>query len=50
MTGTGSCVFAMFEHRQDALNVQALLPKDSISFVANGVSTSPLHRQFQAQV
>jgi 4-diphosphocytidyl-2-C-methyl-D-erythritol kinase len=50
MTGTGSCVFAMFEHRQDALNVQALLPKDSISFVANGVNTSPLHIQIQAQV
>jgi 4-diphosphocytidyl-2-C-methyl-D-erythritol kinase len=50
MTGTGSCVFAMFEHRQDALNVQALLPKDSISFVANGVSTSPLHSQIQAQI
>jgi 4-diphosphocytidyl-2-C-methyl-D-erythritol kinase len=50
MTGTGSCVFAIFEHRQDALNVQALLPENSISFVAAGVSTSPLHRQIQAQV
>jgi 4-diphosphocytidyl-2-C-methyl-D-erythritol kinase len=50
MTGTGSCVFAMFEHRQDALNVQALLPENSISFVAAGVSTSPLHSQIQVQV
>ncbi|PKG99175.1 4-(cytidine 5'-diphospho)-2-C-methyl-D-erythritol kinase [Paraglaciecola sp. MB-3u-78] len=50
MTGTGSCVFAMFDHRQEALNVQALLPKGSTSFVANGVNTSLLHSQIQAQV
>jgi 4-diphosphocytidyl-2-C-methyl-D-erythritol kinase len=50
MTGTGSCVFAMFDHRQEALNVQALLPKGSTSFVANGVNTSFLHSQIQAQV
>ena len=49
MTGTGSCVFAMFDHRQEALNVQALLPQGSISFVANGVNTSLLHSQIQAQ-
>ncbi|MFB1036795.1 MAG: 4-(cytidine 5'-diphospho)-2-C-methyl-D-erythritol kinase [Sinobacterium sp.] len=48
MTGTGSCVFAMFEHRQEALNVQALLPPGSSSFVANGVNTSFLHSQIQA--
>lgn len=49
MTGTGACVFAIFEHRQEALNVQALLPQGSISFVANGVNSSLLHRQIQAQ-
>jgi 4-diphosphocytidyl-2-C-methyl-D-erythritol kinase len=49
MTGTGSCVFAMFNHRQEALNVQALLPQGSTSFVANGVNTSLLHGQIQAQ-
>ncbi|WP_299078090.1 4-(cytidine 5'-diphospho)-2-C-methyl-D-erythritol kinase [uncultured Paraglaciecola sp.] len=50
MTGTGACVFAVFESRQEALNVQALLPQGSNSFVANGVNTSPLHRQIQTQV
>jgi 4-diphosphocytidyl-2-C-methyl-D-erythritol kinase len=49
MTGTGSCVFAVFEHRQEALNVQALLPQGSTSFIANGVNTSLLHSQIQAQ-
>ena len=49
MTGTGSCVFAMFDHRQEALNVQALLPQGSTSFVANGVNASLLHSQIQAQ-
>jgi 4-diphosphocytidyl-2-C-methyl-D-erythritol kinase len=49
MTGTGACVFAIFEHRQEALNVQALLPQGSTSFVANGINTSLLHSQVQAQ-
>tara|TARA_R110002167_G_scaffold309523_1_gene514414 strand:+ start:1590 stop:2459 length:870 start_codon:yes stop_codon:yes gene_type:complete len=50
MTGTGACVFAIFEHHQEALDVQALLPKGSTSFVANGVNTSLLHSQIQAQI
>ena len=49
MTGTGSCVFAMFDERQEALNVQTLLPQGSSSFVASGVNTSLLHSQIQAQ-
>jgi 4-diphosphocytidyl-2-C-methyl-D-erythritol kinase len=49
MTGTGACVFAIFEHHQEALDVQALLPEGSKSFVANGVNTSLLHSQIQAQ-
>jgi 4-diphosphocytidyl-2-C-methyl-D-erythritol kinase len=50
MTGTGSCVFAVFENRQEALNVQALLPAGSSSFVADGVNTSPLHSQIKIQI
>jgi len=50
MTGTGACVFAIFEHRKEALDVQALLPKGSKSFVANGVNTSLLHEQIQTQI
>ena len=50
MTGTGSCVFAAFENRQEALGVQALLPAGSSSFVADGVNTSLLHSQIKAQI
>ncbi|MBU3006020.1 4-(cytidine 5'-diphospho)-2-C-methyl-D-erythritol kinase [Paraglaciecola arctica] len=50
MTGTGACVFAMFEHHQEALDVQKLLPTGTTSFVANGVNTSLLHSQIQAQI
>jgi 4-diphosphocytidyl-2-C-methyl-D-erythritol kinase len=49
MTGTGACVFAIFEHRKEALKVQALLPEGTTSFVANGVNTSLLHSQLQTQ-
>ena len=49
MTGTGACVFAIFEHPKEALNVQALLPEGTTSFVANGVNTSLLHSQIEAQ-
>lgn len=47
MTGTGACVFAIFEHHKDALDVQALLPQGSTSFIANGVDTSLLHKRLQ---
>jgi 4-diphosphocytidyl-2-C-methyl-D-erythritol kinase len=50
MTGTGACVFAIFEHPKEALEVQALLPQGSVSFVANGINTSVLHSQIQAQI
>ncbi|WP_158969872.1 4-(cytidine 5'-diphospho)-2-C-methyl-D-erythritol kinase [Paraglaciecola sp. L3A3] len=43
MTGTGACVFAMFEQHQDALKVQSLLPQGSTSFVADGRNISPLY-------
>jgi 4-diphosphocytidyl-2-C-methyl-D-erythritol kinase len=50
MTGTGACIFATFEHPNEALDVQALLPQGTTSFVANGVNTSPLHRQIQEKM
>ena len=50
MTGTGACVFAIFENRKEALDVQALLPQGSTSFVASGVNTSPLHIKLQTQI
>ncbi|WP_289030771.1 4-(cytidine 5'-diphospho)-2-C-methyl-D-erythritol kinase [uncultured Paraglaciecola sp.] len=50
MTGTGACIFAIFEHRKEALKVQALLPNEMTSFIANGVNLSPLHNQIQSHV
>ena len=50
MTGTGACVFAIFEHRKEALDVQALLPEGSTSFIATGVDTSLLHKKLQTQI
>jgi 4-diphosphocytidyl-2-C-methyl-D-erythritol kinase len=44
MTGTGACVFATFEHHQQALDVQKLLPEGTNSAVAKGQNISPLHK------
>jgi 4-diphosphocytidyl-2-C-methyl-D-erythritol kinase len=44
MTGTGSCVFAVFQDPTEALRVQNLLPQGSVSFIATGVNQSPLHK------
>jgi 4-diphosphocytidyl-2-C-methyl-D-erythritol kinase len=44
MTGTGACVFASFASVEEALNVQAKLPKHLPGFVAQGVNRSPLYK------
>jgi 4-diphosphocytidyl-2-C-methyl-D-erythritol kinase len=44
MTGTGACVFASFESAEEALKVQAKLPKHLPGFVAQGVNQSPLYK------
>ena len=43
MTGTGACLFAIFDTPKQAIEVQAKLPRGSTSFVSQGVSRSPLH-------
>jgi len=43
MTGTGSCVFAVFESEVDARAVEGQVPGGWTSFVARGVNRSPLH-------
>jgi 4-diphosphocytidyl-2-C-methyl-D-erythritol kinase len=43
MTGTGACVFAAFDKVDKALSVQACLPQDLPSFVAKGVTQTPLY-------
>ena len=42
MTGTGACVFTQFSSQQEALSLQAKLPKGISSFVAQGLNKSPL--------
>lgn len=49
MTGTGSCVFAQFSDLASARQTQALLPKGTISFTANGVNRSPLHQMMMCR-
>ena len=49
MTGTGSCVFAMFDQLAQAEKVQKLLPEGSISFIASGLNQSPLHQMLRSQ-
>ncbi len=42
MTGTGACVFTRFSSQDEALALQAKLPKGISSFVAQGLNQSPL--------
>ena len=44
MTGTGACVFASFDSAEEALHVQAKLPKHLPGFIAQGVNQSPLYK------
>lgn len=48
MTGTGSCVFASFEHAADAERVAARVPEEWTSYVARGVQCSPLQAALAA--
>lgn len=42
MTGTGACVFAVFDSEQAATNAHRKLPEKWLGFVAQGVDKSPL--------
>lgn len=44
MTGTGACVFTRFSSQDEALTLQAKLPKGISSFVAQGLNKSPLSK------
>lgn len=48
MTGTGACVFASFESAEKAHQVQALVPNNLPSFVAQGVDQSPIYKLLPA--
>jgi 4-diphosphocytidyl-2-C-methyl-D-erythritol kinase len=43
LTGTGACIFAGFEHEQDARRIAQRVPQGWSSFVARGLDRSPLH-------
>ncbi len=42
LTGTGSCLFAAFSSRQEALEVNKQLPENWKGYVVNGMNRSPL--------
>jgi len=48
MTGTGACVFSLFDTEQEARRIESLLPKGIQGFVAKGVNQSPLHAAVDA--
>lgn len=43
MTGTGACLFAVFDNAENAKKLMEKLPDDCKAFIANGVNVSPLH-------
>jgi 4-diphosphocytidyl-2-C-methyl-D-erythritol kinase len=47
LTGTGSCVFAAFSGAAEAERLAARVPDRWMSFVARGLSTSPVHQQLR---
>lgn len=49
MTGTGSCVFAAFDHRGSALAALEGLPSGWRGFVARGLGRSPLQERLAAE-
>jgi 4-diphosphocytidyl-2-C-methyl-D-erythritol kinase len=48
LTGTGSCIFAAFDHWQEAERIAARVPDQWSSFVARGLARSPLHALLDA--
>jgi 4-diphosphocytidyl-2-C-methyl-D-erythritol kinase len=50
LTGTGSCLFAAFEHEGDAQQVATRVPERWQGFVARGLQHSPLHGMLAARL
>lgn len=49
MTGTGACVFAKVDSRQEGQRILEQAPNNLKGFVARGVNLSPTHRQLSGQ-
>ena len=45
MTGTGACLFAIFNQAEEARQVLNKLPDGTFGFIAKGVNQSPLYRR-----
>lgn len=45
LTGTGACVFSVFEHEKDAYSAFENLPEGLNGFVCKGVNRSAIHRR-----
>ena len=45
MTGSGSCIFSVFDNRQEASKIAALCDPSWQVFVARGVNQSGLHQK-----
>ena len=50
MTGTGACVFAAFEDRARAEQLEAVLPGEWTGFIARGMNRSPLQAECEKQL
>ena len=50
MTGTGACVFAAFDNRQQALEASRQMPATMQALVSKGCNESPLHRALGSSV
>ncbi|WP_232501634.1 4-(cytidine 5'-diphospho)-2-C-methyl-D-erythritol kinase [Candidatus Tachikawaea gelatinosa] len=49
LTGTGSCVFAIFNKKKHAENVLLLIPKWTEGFISKGINASPLKKLCNSQ-
>lgn len=50
LTGTGACVFSVFESKQEAETIFNMLPADLSGFIAKGCNISLTHQQLREQL
>lgn len=50
LTGTGACVFSVFESKQEAESIFNRLPADLSGFIAQGCNISVTHQQLREQL
>lgn len=50
LTGTGACVFSVFENKQEAETIFTMLPATMSGFIAKGCNISITHQQLREQL